>query len=66
MAGRLMAMILSGVYLGMENLHLEWKGTGLAFSGRVQGQGVVQAVESRGVTSPRWGIGAGCTGRPDG
>ena len=31
-----MAMILSGGYLGMENLHLEQKGTGLAFSRRVQ------------------------------
>src|SRR5882724_12297177 len=63
MAGRLMVTILSGVHLGTENLHFEWKGNSLAFSGKVQGQGVIQAAESHGVTSLRWGISAGCAGR---
>src|SRR5882724_6242730 len=63
MAGRLMATILSGVHLGTVNFHFEWKGNSLAFSGKVQGQGVIQAAESHGVTSLRWGISAGCAGR---
>ena len=39
MAGRSMAMILSGVHLGTENLHFEWKVNGLASSGKSRGKG---------------------------
>ena len=63
MAGRAMAMILSRVHLGTENLHFEWKGNSLAFTGKVQGLGVIQAAESHGVASLGWGISAGCAGR---
>ena len=63
MARRVMATIMSRVHLGTENLHFEWKGNSLAFTGKVQGLGVIQAAESHGVTSLGWGIIAGCAGR---
>jgi len=61
----MMEMILSGVCLGMENPALGWESTGLAFSGRVRGEGSSSSRKS--LSHLPWvGVGAGHTGRLDG